>query len=950
MSEENNHHIQVMSSEITTVMDKDKLTLDEIFKFIDLYFNRKYIMYNHIYNSYNNFIEDSIRVFLKENDNTFYEKITKDSVIKYKFEFDNITLRPPIIEGTEKLMFPSDARNGNYTYASRLEARVSQIQEISDVCTKEVISRKVVGDPEERVPIATIPILVRSKFCSLNLKKNYDVTECDYDPGCYFIINGYEKVVISQERMIDNKPLVFHKKGPGAVSHYVQVNSRSPKLSGIMQIIRIQLNSNGALTMLVPILNEFPIMILFRALGIKSDSDIVDYIVTDKKDQDMLDMVKKAIRLSIDDRGKLIQDQSDAINYLTTKIRVPRKYSETDRDLRQKQKKKHLESLLVNNFLPHITGGNANKVYYLGYMINKLLNCALGRIPPDDRDSYVNKRVDGVGQLLDILFRQFFKKLLNECNKYWKKRNTNDEHPINIINQIRPNTIEQGIKAALSTGAWGAGKKGVAQVLQRLTYLQAIEMYRRIDSPSNDASSSKLTGPRQIHPTQNGFLCCVVGDTEVLLSDGTMKKIKDLTTNELVVTVNNVTLEKEISPICNYFKKGPERILEITTVTGIVLRCTLDHELLVLSNIENKWVRADTLTNNDYVFVIRNSVVSEKISEIKLVEPEYVYDFTTVSNNHSFIANGIVVHNCVETPEHAKVGLVKHLTLIGSVTVPTLSQVNIIKKYLDKRITKLSDVHPTQVATYTRVFLNGDLYGVCDKPILLFIELKTAKYNNGIEATTGIVFDDLKNEIRVNCDGGRLYRPVIRVIDNMPLLTKKHIELISPNKTKSATLISSWDEFMQRFPGVVEYIDAEEQCCSMMAPNVDVVYLMRNQMVNSAELAKTRKEVSVINRYGDMTFLKYSHCEFHPSLLLGLIVTNIPFPNHNQGPRNVFQYAQGKQGMCIYSSNYRFRLDTSYILYHPHKPLINTRTSKYMYNDVLSPGENAVVAIACYTG
>lgn len=1302
MSDKSTNYNSFMSSTAiikdSSISTTESLNTDDIFKCMDLYFNRRYIMYSHMYNSFNKFIDDDIRNFLKENDNTFYEKITKDQVIKYMFEFDNIVLRPPMMEGSDRLMFPSDARNGNFTYASRLEARVTQIQEIRDIYTKEIVSRKVIGEPEDRVPIANIPILVRSKYCSTNLKKNFDNTECEYDPGCYFIVNGYEKVVISQERMIDNKPLVFKKKGPGTVSHYVQVNSRSPKVNGIMQIIRIQLNNNGSLTLMVPILNEFPIVVLFRALGIKSDSDIIDYIVPDKKDQDMLDMVKKAIRITVDDKGAPIQDQNNAINYLTTKIRVPSKYkySETDKDVRQKQKRKYLESLLVNNFLPHITGGSSAKVYYLGYMINKLLNCALGRHKPDDRDSYTNKRVDLVGPLLDMLFRQFFKKMINECNKYWKKRtNNNDEKPFNIINQIRPNTIEQGLKAALSTGAWGGGKKGVAQVLQRLTYLQAIEFYRRIDSPSNDASCSKLTSPRQVHPTQLGFMCCVVGDTEVLLSDGmTRKKIKDFTNADTITTINPETLEEEISQVHSFFKKEPEKVLKITTMTGRILKCTHDHQVLVNTSENNIWVRADQLKIDDKIIIkhvqdmqpiekpmnviikyddvdeqyrlelLELCLIDKQLSQIKLeiiarllgacvtdgnigvrknekyytctfcvgeesdafqilndivklgfgapnirqrrtihqnvkngketvyntfnvdkngafayymalmggfvgkktmmcrklpewllnansrvkqeflsgfqggdgcrmshwkektawkirmspsvqttsaefkddiieymksisnmftefgiknnvtinpienqfkvsinfdqairnlenycniigyrycadkrrgsapvieylkykryleeqkeqdytkiielckldkkpkqivdetgfkyeivkriienyrkgftpnascvgiigyddfirkyhitddkmtnailkieeIENEPVYDFTTVSNNHSFIANGIVVHNCAETPEHAKVGLVKHLSLLGSITVATQSQVPLIKKLLDKRVTKLSDVHPTQVGTYTRVFINGDFYGVCDKPIILYTELKNAKYSNSIEATVGIIYDDMANEIRVYSDGGRLFRPVIRVMDNVPMLTKDHIAMISPNKTKSETMVTSWDEFMQRFLGVVEYIDAEEQCFSMLATNVDDVYAMRNQMFASASLAKTRKEVSMTNRYGDMTFVKYSHCDFHPSLLLGLIVTNIPFSNHNQGPRNIFQYAQGRQAMCIYISNYRFRMDTSFILYHPHRPLVNTRTSKYMYNDILSPGENAVVAIASYTG
>lgn len=1287
--------------DMTSKQSSGALSTDDIFSLMDLYFNRKNIMYSHMYNSFNKFIDDDIKTFLKENDNTFFEHIgqtdkTKNYLIKYKFEFDDIAIRPPMMQDGRP-MYPADARNGNLTYAARLEATVTQYQEMVDLYTRELISRKIVGDAEKNVPIANIPIMIRSKYCSLVLNKHIDERECDYDPGCYFINNGSEKVIISQERMIENKPLVFKKKGSGSgtVAYYAQVNSVSPKLKSIQQIMRVHFNTNGSITLLVPILKEFPIIILFRAMGIKSDSDIIDYIVQDKNDHVMIDLVKKAIRYATDSTGHVIREKDEAINYLTSQIRVLRKYSETDKDVRQKQKVKHLETLLTNNFMPHITGGPTYKVYYLGYVINKLLKCSLGRQPLDDRDSCINKRIELPGPLMDILFRQFFKKMLNECKKYWGSRTPSDEKPVNIINQIRPNIIEQGLKAALGTGVWSGGKKGVAQVLQRLTYLQAIEFFRRIDSPSNDASSSKLTSPRHLHQTQNAMYCCVVGDTEVLLSDGmTRKKIKDFTNADTILTINPNTLEEEISQIHSFFKKEPESILKIVTISGHEIKCTKDHQILVNTSNGNIWKRADQITMNDVIIVmnvqkllpiekqidvtvkstnlsdqykmelLETTLLDRKISQQKLeitarllgacvtdghigirqnqkyydcefcvgeeadafkilndivklgfgtssirqretvhqckkngkktiyntynvtkngafayylaymggfvgkktamcrtvpdwivngnsrikqeflsgfqggdgcrlsvwienttakirlsqtiqttneefkndtfeymktisnlfiefgilnhvtiekrddvyivyinfdqaienlekycdiigyrycaekqrkstpvieylkykrfimsnkqekyehivklykqnntpqkivdvtgckyyvvkriienynknfipnakctnitmyseytqkyymindkmlspirdiceVDNESVYDFTTVSNNHSFIANGIVVHNCVETPEHAKVGLVKHLTLLGSITVPTQSQIHIIKKLLDKKVTKLDNVHPSQISNDTRVFLNGDMYGVVSKPIALYAELKTAKYNNSIESTCCIVYDDLVNELRIYCDGGRLFRPVIRVIDNELLLTKKHIESISPNKTRSETMVTSWDEFMNRYPGVVEYIDTEEQAYSLVSPTVDGVYLMHDKMEKSAEISAKYKPSIVVNRYGNMMFYKYSHSEFHPSLLLGLITTNIPFCNHNQGPRNIFQYAQGRQAMCIYVSNYRFRMDTSYILYHPHKPLVNTRTGKYMYNDILSPGENAVVAIMCYTG
>jgi hypothetical protein len=83
---------------------------------------------------------------------------------------------------------------------------------------------------------------------------------------------------------------------------------------------------------------------------------------------------------------------------------------------------------------------------------------------------------------------------------------------------------------------------------------------------------------------------------------------------------------------------------------------------------------------------------------------------------------------------------------------------------------------------------------------------------------------------------------------------------------------------------------------------------------------------------------------------LGVVVSNIPFCNHNQGPRNMYQYSQAKQAVGLYASNYRDRLDISYILYNPQRPIVTTIMMKYLNTDKLAGGENSVVAIACYTG
>ena len=105
------------------------------------------------------------------------------------------------------------------------------------------------------------------------------------------------------------------------------------------------------------------------------------------------------------------------------------------------------------------------------------------------------------------------------------------------------------------------------------------------------------------------------------------------------------------------------------------------------------------------------------------------------------------------------------------------------------------------------------------------------------------------------------------------------------------------------------------------------------------------------NSKENYAYYNYTHCEIHPSMILGVLATNIPFAEHNQAPRNLFQGAMGKQAMGIYSTAFLNRMDTNaHILHYPQKPIVNTEPSKYVHSDTLPSGQMPIVAIACYTG
>ena len=517
---------------------------------IKLYFKQPNILYEHLFSSFHQLIEEIIPYSICKENNYFYESIDNNTIYLHGFKCSNVRIKPPTNQSNNDMLSPKEARTKHLKYFATIIADVQQFVEKEDMVTGNKTLTQV-GEMEKDVNVASIPIMVKSKYCSTYIKNNL-MGECKYEPGGYFIVNGKEKLVMSIEKMADNKILIFSKNDPSVVdgkTYLAHINSRLDDWSDNLQILTIKNRKHGDLVLSNSQFNDIPIFIIMRALGLESDMDIISNCAYNLEDVEILNILRPSI-IAVDENNIQLKTKEEACNYLITKLKRNKRISQNDENLAIIQKKMYLDKVLRKDLLPHLGEDVPKKIRFLGLMVNKLLMVLLKRKQLDDRDGFDNKRIETPGVLIGQLFRQNWKKLLNEIQKNFKRKNQSDEKPINMINQIKPSIIEQGIKTALSTGIWGMNrtKKGVAQSLQRLSWIKALSDLRRIMSPSLDASTQKVTSIRHINNITYGFICPVQSPEGQKI--GIVKSLAVMST----VTNQNVAQKNILQEILTEFK------------------------------------------------------------------------------------------------------------------------------------------------------------------------------------------------------------------------------------------------------------------------------------------------------------------------------------------------------------------------------------------------------------
>ena len=268
-----------------------------------------------------------------------------------------------------------------------------------------------------------------------------------------------------------------------------------------------------------------------------------------------------------------------------------------------------------------------------------------------------------------------------------------------------------------------------------------------------------------------------------------------------------------------------------------------------------------------------------------------------------------------ETPEGSNCGLVNNLALSAFISVGVnpekikhlLYRMGVVPIYEASDALKLSG---------TKVFVDGCLIGYTTSPLELVNEFRSKRRRNEIPSMVSIAYYSKlygeREEIYVNCDEGRVLRPLIVVEDGKPKLRKEHIEKIRSGEW-------SWEDLVKN--GIIEYIDAEEE-----------------------------ENIYVALSFEDVT-PQHTHVEIAPYTILGICASLIPYAEHNQSPRNSYEAAMAKQALGIYTANFQNRVDTrAHVLHYPQIPLVKTKPMEIIGYNKRPGGQNCIVAVLSHEG
>ena len=444
---------------------------------VSAFFDEYGVSRHHI-DSFNIFLNEGMQRVVKEVE-AMEPLIIPSGFNSYRLLFGKLRLLHPVVreaDGSSSLLYPMEARIRKLTYSAPIQLEV-------------IPERDGVKGEAIWADIGTIPIMVRSNKCllhGLSGDELMEVGEDPYDPGGYFIISGTERVLMSIEDLVPNLPLLEKPKSASA-EEVARLFSEVPGFRIPHMFMR---KSDGVIYVSWARVPRIPLAIVLKALGVKTDQDLVQHISSDTK-------YVEDIMVNIEMLEE-VETQEDALDHIGKKLKIGQG---------TEYRVERSAYLMDNYLLPHIGAGpkfRQEKAMFVGSVAERLIKFHYGKLPADDKDHYGNKRMKLAGELIEQLFRAAFKTLANDM-KYSFERIVKRGREPSSVTIIRSQLLTSRIESAMATGYWIGGRSGVAQHLQRLNFFDTMSHLRRVMSPL--ASSQPHFEARELHPTQWGKLC-----------------------------------------------------------------------------------------------------------------------------------------------------------------------------------------------------------------------------------------------------------------------------------------------------------------------------------------------------------------------------------------------------------------------------------------------------------
>lgn len=548
------------------------LTLDDKYKLLPAYLMIRGLVRQHL-DSFNHFMKVGLKEIIKSN-----EYIYCEADPKWFVKFIDIRVGETDIEESyceSKATSPHQCRLRDLSYTAPILVDIEYARG----------DQRVI---KNNLPIGRMPIMLKSDNCILRGKSFSELVklqECPHDSGGYFIINGNEKVILIHEQLAKNRMLI--EEGPVCL-----VTSESLERKSRTNIVwnkksQILLKHNA-------FVEDVPICIVLRAMGLTSDIEIVDLICSDEARSIDENILLPSIAQANDAN---VWTNEQALRYLASKMKMSINFMPTklsnQYDHRRKSQIESVKELLATTVVAHIPvikDDYKAKALYICQMVRRFIKAINNPEFIDDRDYYGNKRLELAGSLLSLLFEDLFKRFCNElriiADKNIPKIKTAQ---FDVIKHMRQDIVTNGLVSAIATGNWTIKRFrmeriGVSQVLSRLSFISALGMMTRINSAFE--KTRKTSGPRSLQCSQWGLVCpCDTPEGEAC---GLVKNLALMTH----ITTNVSPKDKQILIERCYEIAGVDNIDHVTEgvlintnyliyVDGIIIGFTNQPDLIV---------------------------------------------------------------------------------------------------------------------------------------------------------------------------------------------------------------------------------------------------------------------------------------------------------------------------------------------------------------------------------